>query len=214
MIVLPTNSPLIDETFSYYPGVMLSQKVSLDALTRGDYTNNSPFQLQRTSPLYVDNDNLIFDPFLVNRKPLVDAKWKVAANLQYLAYGVVEPLINYFGWGSVQPLCAYLDPQRSAPDATFDQSKHFSGEALDFTINDNSGNIYHYLGDILYALKNLNGLPFVEFGLCFSSISWVHIGIAGPYSYSGGDYVNPRIFTRDFISGESFTGFMPCRGIM
>jgi hypothetical protein len=213
MIVIPANAPTIDANFVYQPGVMISDSVSLDALTSGDTTPNSPFQLQRTSPLFVDYDPLQFDPFATGRPPLIAQDWQIAANLQYLAYGVVQPLLSYFGWGNIQPLCAYLDPERSAPNATFNESKHFSGEAIDFTVLSSASNIYNVLGDVLYALNGANGLQFVEMGLCYSAISWFHVGIAGPYSYSGGDYVNPRIFTRDFVSGESYTGFFPCRGI-
>src|SRR5215469_15592576 len=100
MIVLPLNSPTIDAKFEYRPGVLLSPNVSLDALTRGDYTNNAPFSLQRTSPLFVDFDNVVYDPFATSRTPLIDAKWKIVANLQYLAFGIVEPLLKAFGRGA------------------------------------------------------------------------------------------------------------------
>lgn len=217
MIKIPQNSPQIDQTFEYRPGVKISSMFTLDSLTRGDYTQNSLFKLQRPSQLYIDYDNLLFDPFLNSRSPLVADKWKITANLQYLAYGIIEPLINYFGVAFIQPICIYLDPQRTMPNAVNDTSKHFSGEAIDFYVKDHQNDMYNIMGDVLHALcnenKNAVGIPFTEIGLIYTNQSYIHIGIAGPHSPLGGDYNNPRIFTKDFVEGTSYTGFMPCRGV-
>lgn len=207
MIILPNSAPVIDQTFEYQMGAPLSTNLTVDSLTACDYRTNAPVVLQQTSSLF-NTDIMSFDPFVTGRLPLIDSKWKILANLQYLAYGVVEPLLAYPGL-QVQWNMAYIDPARYFPSAQFSGSKHFSGEALDFTVPAYADNLYHVLGDVLYVLKG----QFVELGLIFSQTSWFHVGIAGPYSYSGGDWENPRIFTRDYTTGESFTGFYPARGL-
>lgn len=207
MIKLPRKLYKFDKNTPLRIGLKATENFSLDALTRGVVNPGSyPFKLERTSLLFGNED--VLPIFKTGRKPLVSDKWKIASNLQHLAQGVLEPLVEKYGI-NIHIICCYLDPETTAPKATFNDSKHFSGEAVDLYIPEFEHNMFIKAGEVMNTIAG----NFVEFGLIFGQRSWLHIGIRGPHSPTGGDYDKPRIFTKDFVDEKMYTGLYPSRGV-
>ena len=207
MITVPDNIYKVTKDTQLRLGLQITENFSLDALTRGVINPTTyPYKLERTSLLYGNED--ILPIFHTGRKPLLSDKWKIASNIQHLAYGVLEPLAKKYVT-TMHLMTCYLDPETAAHGATYNESKHFSGEAVDLYIQGSEHNMFIKAGEIMEAIKG----NYVELGLIFGQRSWLHIGIKGLYSPTGGDYNKPRIFTKDFTTSRSWTGLYPARGI-
>lgn len=199
----------IDDKVELRRGLNLSPNITIDALTTGATNMLSyPIKTGRVEHLI---ENQYFTENYINNLPdnlkgLYSAKWKIANNLQHLAQGAVEPLVDAFG-KDLLISSAFIN---SGLNSNYPKSIHGTGEALDIVIPEFGGNMFLLAGELMSILKNRN---VVEIGLCFNQSSWVHIGIAGGYSVYGGNIKKPRFFTRDFATGEMWSGFYPARGL-
>lgn len=208
IITLPPGYPTIDATTDLRLGFQLSPNISLDALTRGVVnTGTYPFKTVQTYELPdVVNPNTSYDDSI---PVLIPEKWRLAQNLQYLAAGIIEPLIAKYP-GDVTILASYINPQ-TAPASSEASSKHFTGEAVDIILDTFEGNMFAVAGDIL----QLVGVHCVEFGLIFSSRSWIHMAINGPQQPSGAaPSTSQRVYTRDVSTNQAFSGLFPARGTL
>jgi hypothetical protein len=205
-ITLPADYPVITSTTDLRRGFMLSPNVSLDALTIGVVnTSTYPFKSVNSSPLPdVINPDTSSDS---GRTCPIPEPWKIAQNLQYLAAGVLEPLIAEYRH-DLTIFSAFQNPQFVSSGSGDLSSKHFTGEAVDIFLDSKEGNMFIAAGDILQLI----GGAVSEFGLIFASRSWIHLGINGPNQSSVAQPVEQRLYTRDMETGQSFSGLFPSRG--
>jgi hypothetical protein len=212
-ITLPAGCPTITADTDLRTGFQLTPKVSLDALTKGvvNYQTYTPFMTSQTFAL---PDVVNPDTSLTNAEtvPLPDP-WRIAQNLQYLAAGVIEPLIARYP-GEVLVLASFINPQSVSGGSVSGgdtYSKHYTGEAVDIIITSKEANMFVVSGDILKLVKDAD---VVEFGLIFSSRSWLHIGINGPQQppANPAPSTSLRVYTKDVAASESYSGLYPSRG--
>lgn len=140
-------------------------------------------------------------------KPLYAEKWKIAQNLQYLAQGAIEPLVSEF----TKDLVIYSGFIHAGRNNNYNMSPHGTGEAVDIFVDGWDINMFHLVGEIMKMVKNRN---VCEIGLCFNQRSWIHLGIVGANHMFNGNVTKPRFFTRDFATGQAWSGFFPARGLM
>jgi hypothetical protein len=168
-------------------GLKLTNNISLDLLAGGVINQSSYFLSAGSS------------------SPLIDTTtpeaWKLAANLQGVA-SVLETLIPYFG-SRMLIIQGY-----TAHSAGF-KSRHSTGEAVDISIAEYASNMTYPASKLKDILKG----KYSEFGLIFSQRSWIHLTIPGPYGDGRGNTSSPRIFTKDLVSDDSWTGIYPARGL-
>jgi hypothetical protein len=207
MITLPEGSPTITQETKFPLGFMLTPNISLDALTRG-VVNPGTYPFRITMP-YALPDVVNVDPaFDSGRTVDISEHWKIAQNLQYLAAGVIEPLLERY-LSQVVIMSAYINPQAVSQSEGDYKSKHFSGEAVDIMFESYAGNMFGIAGDVYNLLKeNIS-----EFGLIFSGRSWLHISINGPNSILPITSTKPRVYTRDTLTNQYFSGLFPSRGL-
>lgn len=141
---------------------------------------------------------------LAGRIPdLVTDPWHISTNLQHLAVGVLEPMLDAFGNDLVMN-CAYLNASHQSKvwDGT---NSHYRGGATDVHVAGYAGNMYPLIGEIQKAL----GSVVSEMGLMFNNHSWVHIGTNTPH---GKKRSKPKIWSWDLQSGQLASSIFPLRG--
>lgn len=204
-ITLSSSATKITSSTDLKRGFMLTNNVSLDALTVGVVNGSTyPYKTVKTSSF---PDVLTTDSTSGRTIPIKE-KWKIATNLQYLATGVLEPLISKYS-DDVTIFSGFVNPQNVSLGNGDIESKHFTGEAVDIYLNSKEGNMFVVANDI----KSMLGSSVTEFGLIFSSRSWIHLAINGPYQANGySTSTSQRIYTQDLDSGQYFKGIFPSRG--
>lgn len=207
-IILPEGYVEITATTDLRLGFQLTPNISLDALTRGVInTSTYPFRTVQTFEIadVVDPNSSFADEYGIE----LPEKWKIARNLQYLAAGIIEPLIAKYP-GDVTILASYINPQAVAVSGDA-ASKHYTGEAVDIILNTKEGNMFGVAGEIY----QLVGAYCVEFGLIFSSRSWIHLAINGPMQAANKTVSTTQaIYTKDLSTGENYNGLYPARGTL
>lgn len=119
----------------------------------------------------------------------------------------MEPLIDGFGKDLVIS-AAFINAARNN---LFNMSPHGTGEGVDIYVDGWDLNSFLILGEAIKMLKNTN---VCEIGLCFNQRSWIHIGIISGNHVLNKNVNNIRYFTRDFVTGQAWSGIYPARGLM
>jgi hypothetical protein len=203
-IEVPKNVNIIHKTTNFIPGIFISDNLTLDSLTCGD--ENTIVSVHMKDALYNRNGDYLANP-VGTYHPMPEI-WKVAQNLQYLAVGIVEPLIAELGEELIL-YTAYQDPTINTEAKDNPYSKHYTGEAIKIGVNVIDYNLYavaHELLDMFYG--RITKLGFIANRRC-----WIHLEINGPNNIFGGDRINPEVYTLDIEDGSYYTGLIPIRGL-
>lgn len=210
LIELDKDITPVDQHLPLKYGMQLSRNISIDALTSGPVNPLTyPINISRTEHLIEDYffSQEHISPVHDLLKPLYNNRWQLASNLQHLAQGAIEPMINEFK----KDLVVYAGFIHAGKNNSFPLSPHGTGEGVDIFIEGWDLNMFHLVGEVMKMLKNSN---VYEIGLCFNQRSWLHIGVIGANHVFGRDINSPRYFTRDFVTGQAWSGFYPARGLM
>jgi hypothetical protein len=187
------------------PTLRLSENLNLANFTTGMPNGFNAFAPIITSHLVEPTDGTV--GFLRDQgvKALVN-HWKISANLQNLAYTIVEPLLKAHG-NDLMIYSSYLNPTGMGiiGDST---SKHFTGEAITLFLRSSAGNMYLQAENILSKIRG----HYTHAFLYFNDHSWLQIFTNGPYSFYKGNPRNPVLRTFDLATGDSSGGIVPMRG--
>lgn len=134
---------------------------------------------------------------------LVINPWQLATNLQHLAVGVMEPMLDAFGKDLCMN-CAYLNPAH-LPKVWDGTNSHFRGAATDIHVAGYAANMYPVLGEVQRALGTVTS----ELGLMFNNHSWVHVGVNAPH---GSKRSKPKLWSWDLQTGQLASALFPLRG--
>lgn len=210
LITLDKDITPVDKFVPLKYGMQLSRNISIDALTSGPVNPLTyPINIARTEHLIEDyffsDDHISSVPNLL--KPLYTDRWKIASNLQYLAQGAIEPMLKEYS----KDLVIYSGFIHAGKNSTFPMSPHGTGEGVDIYVEGWDLNMFHLVGEVMKMVKGSN---VYEIGLCFNQRSWIHVGVIGATHLFGKSVNTPRFFTRDFVTGQAWSGFFPARGLM
>jgi hypothetical protein len=203
-ISIPIGASLIAEHTNFVPGMYISDSLTLDSLTCGDETTICTVSMKE--PLYNRTGDYLADPVGIYH-PMHEI-YKVAQNLQYMAYGILEPLISELGEDLIL-YTAYQDPTTCSESLDNPYSKHYTGEAIKLGVHDIDYNLYAVAHEILDMFSG----RITKLGLIANQRCWIHLEINGPNNVFGGCVKYPEIYTLDISDGAYFSGIVPIRGV-
>lgn len=200
------NVPDVSRQSYIEPKLRLSENLNLANFTTGMPNGYNSFAPIVTSHLVDPTDASI--AFLRDRgvKALLN-HWKIAANMQNLAYTVVEPLLKAYG-NDLMIYCTYLNPTGMGIIGD-PASKHFTGEAITLFLRSSSDNMYLEAENILSKIRR----HYTHALLFYNEHSWMQIITNGPYSFVKNATANPVIRSFDLATGDSANGIAPMRGV-
>lgn len=193
-IVLPAGVTAITARTEIHPEIEVSKNFTLhDLLCK--VTN---------AVTLIDPINPITQTLATKVNGLITEPWKVVSNIQHLANGVLEPMLDAFGKDLVIN-CAYLNP--TATNQLWDgTNSHFAGTAADMFVAGFAGNMYPVISE---AVKAIGQSKVSELGLLFNNHSWMHVGVNTPF---GANRAQPKVWTWDLQSGQQASSIFPLRG--
>lgn len=184
-------------------GLQLSKNFLLEHVSSGAYHPVMAQWMPRFTATLIPDSRLPMNLSGGLNMPL----WKIAANLQSGANGLLEGLLGNFG-GDLIVRSGFMNnvPFNGLPN----EISHLIGQSFDIQIAGYEQNMYNVMKEIQPFARTAD-----EINLVFGNTSWVHINI-NPLKVNIPNYnlENPIIKTTDLITGVTETGLTSIRGFI
>lgn len=191
----------IDENTIIDRGMQLSKNFLLEHVSSGAYHPVMAQWMPRFSAALIPDSRLPMNLSGGLNMPL----WKIVANLQSGAQGMLEGLLGNFG-GDLIIRSGFMNnvPFNGLPN----EISHLIGQSFDIQIAGFEQNMYSVMKEIQPFTRVAD-----EINLVFGQTSWVHINV-NPLKVNVPQFTltNPTIKTSDLITGITENGLTSLRG--